>query len=290
MSASKRAQWLLAAGALSGIALAALDIARAPAKPDLPADAVAVVDGEPIGQGDYASALAAVAADRRDGADDPGVRRHVLKRLIDEELLVQTALELGLAHRDRRVRADLVSAAVGFLTETPVADPKDGELRSFFEQHAGYFARDPELELRELFFRAKAGDDSSARQRALEARALWTAPGASDTKARSGDPSPLPLPSGPLPVTKWEQYLGPAAMRAVAELPEGSVSEPITNADGTRLLRVVRRVGGNVPPLAEVRSAVLSEWRRRKSEQRLREFLDARRARANVVVQGDLGS
>ena len=288
MKRPNRTELLLALGAGLGILIAAGDLARAPARA-LPADAVAVVNGKPIRRADYASALAAVAADRRDQARDPELQRHVLDRLIDEELLVQAALELGLAERDRRVRADLTTAAIGFLTESPVADPSDSELKKFFHEHSGYFARDARLEVRQLFFRATPSGATAARDRALAARKLWLA-AERDSELPSSDPAPLPLPSSAMSVQKLEQYVGATLARTAAELPSGAVSEPIRTPDGFVLLRVVRRDGGDVPALSQVRDQVLAEWRRRQSEARLRQFLEGRRARASVVVAGELGS
>jgi len=287
MSSSRKSQLLLALGAVVGISVAALDLCRAPAARSLPDGAVAVVNGHPIRRDEYASALAAVAADRRDGADSPGIRRHVLDRMIDEELLVQAALELGLAQRDRRVRADLATAAIGFLTETPTASASDAELRELYREHSGFFSEDQQLELVSRFFRARGPDDARARARAREARAAWARAG---EPPDAGDPPALPLPRGALPLAKLEQYLGPAARRAVADLPVGGVSQPVESGDGLWLLAVVSRSGGRPRPFSEVRSAVLAEWQRRKGEERLREFLDSRRAEARVVVTTELGS
>lgn len=282
-----RNEVLLLVGALSGIGLTAYDVARAPARAALPESVVATVNGRPIRREDFQSALAAVAADRRDGIEAPHVRRHVLDRLIDEELLVQAALELGLAERDRRVRADLTAAAIGFLTEAPSRDPSEAELRAFFAEHSGYFARDAKLELGEHYF-ARGVDDAGAKQRALAARRTLSEGGAG--AALASDPPPLALPSGLLPLGKLEQYLGPSIVQTVRDLPVGGLSEPLARDGGYSVLRVLRRSEGAPPPFEQAREEVLGEWRRRHGEQSLREYLDSRRARANVEINGGLGS
>lgn len=99
-----RATGVLAAGALLGLAAAGAALLAPRAGPAaLPDDVVAVVNGAPVRSADYRRAVAALAADRRDPLGDAD-RRFVLERLVDEELLVQRALELGLARHDRRVR------------------------------------------------------------------------------------------------------------------------------------------------------------------------------------------
>src|SRR5207237_1032452 len=54
---------------------------------------------------------------------DAEMRRQVLGRLIDEELLVERGLELGLARRDARVRKDLTAAVIDTVV-TASADPE----------------------------------------------------------------------------------------------------------------------------------------------------------------------
>ncbi len=271
--------WLLLCGALAGGALATAGIVRAPS-PRLPDDAVAVVNGQPIRRADYETALAAAAADGKRGTEDPALRRHVLERLIDEELLVQAALELGLAQRDRRVRADLSSATLSFVTEAPAKEPSEGELRDFFRENTGYFTSDARVEVEELYFEGPA-----ARSRALAARADWR-----EGRTVPADPPPLPLPAGQLPLTKLEQYLGPKLARALGELPVGEISEPLVSGDGYRLLRVKSRGGGSPPRFEDVRELVGAEWRRRASERELRRFLAERRARAKLSLLPELGS
>lgn len=268
--------WLLLAGALSGVALATAGVVRAP-RAALPDDAVAVVNGHAIRRADYETALAAVAADGKLGKLDPALRRHVLERMIDEELLVQAALELGLAQRDRRVRADLSSATLSFVKEAPGREPSEAELAAFFREHAGYFANDARVEVEERFFQSEAA--------ARDARDAWQ----KGEPVAAGSPA-LPVPPGPLPLGKLEQYLGPTLARRVADLPVGVVSEPMASGDGYRLLRVKSRSGGTPPRFEDVRELVRTEWRRRATEAELRRFLGDRRARAKVSVAEELGS
>ncbi len=65
----------------------------------------------------YERVLAALAADSRNPVDDADKRR-LLDRLIDEELLVQRGLELGLASSDGAVR----KAVAGAMIESIVAE------------------------------------------------------------------------------------------------------------------------------------------------------------------------
>lgn len=280
-----RSDWFLALGALVGIGIATAGVVQAPSSA-IADDAVATVNGAPIRRADYETALAAVAADGRRSTSDPTLRQHVLERLIDEELLVQAAIELGLAQRDRRVRADLSSATLSFIKDAPLPEPTETDLKDLFEASPGYFGGDSRVEIEERFFALRAaGDDAAALARARAARAQWQR-----GEAPSADPPPLGLPSGLVPVTKLEQYLGPTAARAIAILPVGVVSEPVRSGDGYRLVRVIAKRDGDAPRFEAVRGLVRSEWRRRQTEAELRRFLSDRRTRAKVAVAQELGS
>ena len=166
----RRGRILLLVGAALGAALSAYGIAarRAPA-PTVPPGAVAVVDAAVISRADLDRALAAVASDRRAGrltADDP---TRVLDRLIDEELLVQRALELGLAARDPAIRAQLSGAMIDVIAARGHAQAgaaTDAELRAFYDENAAFFRRAPALRVEAATYR---GPEALARARAAHA-------------------------------------------------------------------------------------------------------------------------
>ncbi|MCC6217301.1 MAG: SurA N-terminal domain-containing protein [Polyangiaceae bacterium] len=280
----RRADVALLIGALAGAAVATAGIVRAP-RAAMPADAVAMVGDTPIRRAELEAALAGVETEGKGTPLEPALRRHVLERLIDEELLVQAALELGLARQDRRARAELSGAALAFLRDAPGPEPTEGELRAFFEAHRGYFATEPRLEVEERYFSdAAAGGAAAARERAVAARDAWRR-----GEPAPGDAPPLPVPAGPLPLTKLEQYLGPAAVRSVVDQPLGIPGEPLRATDGWRVVRLGRRHDGAASPFEVARGEVALEWRRREGEARLRAFLAARRERTPIRLAQELG-
>jgi hypothetical protein len=61
----------------------------------------------------------------------------------------------------------------------------------------------------------------------------------------------------------------------LADIPTGEWGGPAQSAYGVHLVRVIERVPARMPPLEEVRDAVLRDWKTRK-EQELRELHYAR--------------
>lgn len=246
------------AGVVAGLALAAAGLAGAPVRGGVPDGAVAVVGGTPILRSDYDRALAAVAGARRDV--DDGVRRKVLDRLIDEELLVQRGLELGLAERDPRVRADLGAAVIDLVTaRAEAAPPSEADLRAFYADHRDEFARPPLIHVRQRFFRA--------------------------ADAAQPSPPPVPVPDAPIPLSRLADLLGPTAARAAAAAPVGATTARVRSALGWHELTVVDRRERDIPPYADIADEVAAAYRRRAGERALRAFLDRARARAGVQVQ-----
>jgi parvulin-like peptidyl-prolyl isomerase len=283
---------LLGLGAGLGIILAAtglVDVKRTGGSLP-PRGAAALVNGELIRNEDFARTLAGVAADRRDGVDGQQ-RRLVLDRLIDEELLVQRGIELGLARHDRKVRADLTAAVIAsVVAETEDVEPTPTELQSFYDENRAFFTRPGRLRLRQVFIDpAKDGGDGAARTRAAEAsRRVRAGEPFAVVHAALGDPEVAPLPDALLPAEKLVDYLGPTVLAKVLGLAAGEVSEPIRSGTGYHVVQIVERQPDETPPLAEIQTQVVAEFRRRAGDRALRAYLDDLRARADVVLEPDL--
>ena len=283
-----RGSVLLAIGAGAGVALAATGLVASSVTRGrgLPPGAVARVNGALVRGDDYARSLDALERDRRAGRE-PADRRLVLGRLIDEELLVQRGLELGLARQDARVRRDLTAAVIdAVVTEHEDGTPSDAELEAFYRRERDFFARPGRLRVRQLWCRADtAADAPSAEARARAAAAsLRAGEDFAGVRARLGDPEIAPLPDALLSPAKLLDHLGPTALRAALELEAGAVSDPVRSATGYHVLQVIEREAEWVPPREEVADEVVAEYRRRRGERALRAYLDALRARAEVEI------
>jgi parvulin-like peptidyl-prolyl isomerase len=281
---------LLAIGAAVGLVAAAAGLVSAPRRADeLPGDAVATVNGTEVRRADYERAVTALASDRRSALDDAD-KRHVLDRLVDEELLVQRAFELGLAQRDRRVRTDLVTAVIEAVTnEADQHEPSDADVARFFAENGDYFALPGRMQVEQVFVRASGESDPDALARARDAAArLRAGAGADAVQGEVGGAPVAPLPGGLLPAAKLREYLGPAAIDALRDLAPNGVTDPVRAAGGYHVLRLVAREPGATPELAAVRDEVRAELRRRGGDEALRRYLDELRRRAEIRVAGAL--
>ncbi|MBI4514920.1 MAG: peptidyl-prolyl cis-trans isomerase [Deltaproteobacteria bacterium] len=282
----------LAFGAAAGVLAAALGLLQPwPSGLDsLSVNAVGRVNGEIIRREDYERVLAAVAQDRRAGLDE-AQRRHVLERLIDEELLVQRGLALGMARHDAKVRKDLTAAVIdAVVSESGDVQPNEGELQAFYQQNRELFTGPGRLRVRQIFCRAPGTSDAAAVwERAQQAaQRLRAGDDFSALRAALGDEELAPLPDGLLPPAKLVDYLGPTAAHTAAALAPGAVSDPVRSSTGYHVLQVIERQPDPDPPLDEIRPQVLAEFRRRAGERALRDYLDELRARADIEIATSL--
>ena len=279
-------RWL-ALGALAGLVCAAVALLASGGGGGLPLNAAATVNGTPIRAEQVDRALAALAADRRSPVG-PAERRHVLDRLVDEELLVQRGLELGLARLDRRVRGDLVAAVIELVVaEADGAEPEDAEVEAFYAEHRDYFATSERLHVEQVFVRGPpTRSEGAARERAAQAAArLRAGEPLAAVAVELGDAPVAPLPADLLPLAKLAEYLGPTAARAASALAVGEVGEPVRSGSGHHVLRIAERRAGQAPPLAEIEEEVRAELRRRAGDRALRDYLAELRERADLRIR-----
>lgn len=247
---------LLAAGLATGAVLAAAGLVAEPPGA-LPPAAVARVNDRLILRDAWLRAVAAVASERRAPLSDADQRR-ILERLIDEELLVQHGVALGLVERDRRLRSTLVSevmAAAGNAARGSTGD--DATLRAFYDANRDFFA--PAGRLRVQAWRLDA----------------------TGTRA----PFEPAVPDALLPPAKLQAYIGPTLTAAALALAPGGAHELQDAAGGRVLLQVVEVRRGTPPAFEEVREAVRTEAQRRADEAAVRALLDDLRRRSDVVVE-----
>jgi peptidyl-prolyl cis-trans isomerase C len=287
-SSSHRALWLLGLGAATGLCMAAYGIVapQAGGPSELPPDAVATVNGEILRRDAYERLLAGFASDSRNPIDD-GIRQHILDRMIEEELLVQRALGLGLAEVDRRVRANLTSSLIdSVVSGAEEREPNSNELREFYAEETQFFVRPGRYRVDQILFRTplnKEGNDALERAQAART-ALDQGESFDELARRVGDSQISPLPDTLLPGMKLREYLGPTALDAVLQLEPGEISPPVRSGIGVHLLRLIEARPAVSPPFEEIETLIRSEYVRRAGDRALRVYLDQLREESDVVI------
>jgi parvulin-like peptidyl-prolyl isomerase len=286
-SGSRRAIVWLSAGAAAGVALAAFTlVAAGGSEPEAAAspDAVALVNGAPITREALARFTAAIARERGRLELDPAEQRRILDRLIDEELLLQRGLALGLDRNEPAARRAIVSAVMDALTTQDSVEPDRAALEAFYAENAAGFTRPGRLRFEAVRIPIEV-PEAEARARAAEIvrRAADGEPLAA-AAADLAAPIDPPLPEGPIAVDALRDRIGGIVVEALLGLRPGEVGAPVRALDGLWVVRLVAREPDERPPLDAVLEPVRQAWLQRDHDERLRAALAEMRAAARVEI------
>lgn len=272
---------LLAAGAALGLAFALWGALGEPGIGRPGGDAIATVDGIEISRADYRRAIGALVADKRSPLTAADERR-ALDRLIDEELLVQRGLELGLGTSDFAVRKALVDAMVQFAAaEAAGRSPGETELREFYDARPQLAQTSPQLRVRVAGFPSRDPAAVESMREALRAGAGF------DAAVRGAGAEAVYLPDVLLPAARIAGYVGPAVRDAALRLSPGEVTGPIDAGGVPTFVFLVERRAGESRPFEAVRELVAEEWRRRAAETALEHYLEGLRRTTKIRYAAD---
>jgi parvulin-like peptidyl-prolyl isomerase len=276
-----RASLLLGVGVTVGILLAAAG-ALTPTVSDFSGDTVARVNGKAITRHEVALVLQRLD---RDATMTPKERRTALQFLIDQELLIQRGVAIGLLESDRTVRKALVMAMIDAIVADVVAkEPTEEELRAFYGSHTAVFTLPARVHVQHIYCSGN-GDLASARLQAEQASAAL-ARGLDFQEARAlyGDVESAPLPNAPAPLAVLRRSLGPTLIDAALLLKVGEISPPLSSPIGYHILRLVDRQPEQVQPYAVVKQEVRAEYFHRQRDAALQAHLDRSRRKALIVL------
>ena len=261
----------LIAGAI-GILAALIGAVGAPSV-ELANQPAAVVNGVPIPREALARAVLALENDSRNPVTAER-EAAVLERLIEEELLVQHGVDLGLAETDFAARRALVQSVLALaVAERTGSEPSDYELRRFYRENAGFFAPAPRFSASVVFLGAASRADAEQVRAALARGA---------DASGLGDPMAIEIPRAALPETEWRRLIGADAARTASSLAPGQVSEPIAAGGGVLIVRVNGFAAAPAPAYEEVAAQVRAEWDRRADEAAARDYLERLKRRARI--------
>jgi len=255
----------------------------------VPVDAVAWVDGRPVPRAAFAAAIARLGANA--GTPDADARREIRERLIDEELLVQRGLALGLHRSDAVIRKTIVAEVIdGVVERAGRTEPSEATLRRHHADNASAFALPARVHVRAIHLRDGGAGPGEAAARATRAADAIAGGLAFEAAAhRFGDEPAVPLPDAPLPPHVLRRYLGPALADGALALGPGEVSAPLRTRSGYTLLRVVSREQLAPRRYEDVADEVAGSYRRSAGDRALTRFLAEARERADIRIENDIG-
>tara|TARA_B100000768_G_scaffold41625_1_gene40463 strand:+ start:1216 stop:2091 length:876 start_codon:yes stop_codon:yes gene_type:complete len=241
-----------------------------------PIDTVVLVNQQPVTE----SALQ--VARQRSGrfmVDVPVQDRdkQLLQRLIDDELILQRAEELGILQADPGIRKLLARSAINTVVrESQALLIKEPELIAFYNDHQAVFQQPQRIKLQAAQF-----DDLEMANISRNAVLL----GDSLKKTVSlGGGKILPIPVSPLPKHMLIRYLGISLTDLALELSATQISQPIVQGDNIYLLQVIENQPAILMPFEQVRETVMTELISRQRRDSLTTTLEELKQTASIQL------
>lgn len=210
---------------------------------------------------------------------DPGNYEQALANYIDEEILYQEGLKLGLENDDLIVKRRVVQK-MRFLLEdmTPISPPTADQLQAWLDKHPQRYQTEQTIRFGHHFFsRGKRGDD--AIYQALKSREDLL-------KNKAVESDPIALQHGTL-INKEgvTREIGLQVSNKLFELPVGEWSQPVESALGVHLFKVLQRNPGRTMTVEEAGSQLRSDLVAAQREEVNRAGLAALRSSYTILEQ-----
>ena len=234
-------------------------------------DWVANVGGVQISKEKYYSQLEGLARDKKNPITEKD-KNYVLERMIEEELLIIRAKELGLFKNNQIVRGSIIQQMIKLIiSENYLESVEEETLRKFYEQNIGFFSSASRLRLQQIYFSNLSGDSKERSDEAFE----YLKEGASyDEVSKMADQSALTIPNSMMNLSKVREYIGPTLMNLARRLEPGEFSVPMEVAGGHKIIYLFDKELSEPEEFDSIQPKILKEYQRRRDDNSLREYLE----------------
>ena len=234
-------------------------------------DWVANVGGVQISKEKYYSQLEGLARDKKNPITERD-KNYVLERMIEEELLIIRAKELGLLENNQIVRGSIIQQMIKLIiSENYLESVEEETLRKFYEQNIGFFSSASRLRLQQIYFSNLSGDSKERSDEAFE----YLKEGASyDEVSKMADQSALTIPNSMMNLSKVREYIGPTLMNLARRLEPGEFSVPMEVAGGHKIIYLFDKELSEPEEFDSIQPKILKEYQRRRDDNSLREYLE----------------
>ena len=118
-------------------------------------NAIAKVNDQYINEDQFLKYAVTLGADFKADKDQELINL-VLERMIEEELLVQRAIELKLHQQDIQVRKVLIEQIIEFILQLNNSNPSDDILQKYFKDNIGRYKSEVEFKIDAIFIKSQS--------------------------------------------------------------------------------------------------------------------------------------
>ena len=203
--------------------------------------------------------------------------RVMIDGFVREEVYYREALSLGLDRDDAVIRRRL-QQKMEFLTDSgaDLLEPVAGDLEAYFADNKQTYSEQPRLSFEQIYL----GETPSPETVTGSLNTLRSDP-ATDPSVL-GERSLLPAQLGLSRPEAIDGTFGEDFFERIAEIKPGAWAGPVKSGYGVHLVHILDSLPARMPPLEEVRDAVLRDWKAAKALE-IRELLFSRLRERYIV-------
>ena len=199
---------------------------------------------------------------------------YVLERMIEEELLIKRAIDLGMLENNPMARGTIVQQMIKtIISENDRYEIPEQDLINFFEENIGFFTKSQRLRLQQIYFSNEEFSNSS-QKKAQEAYEMLIDGEAFSNVSNLGSKSALRIPNTLMTLSKVREYIGPSLMNLARNLEAGSFSEPVAVPGGYKIIYLFEKELIEPPSFRSIEDSVRAEYSKRMDDKSLRDYLE----------------
>ena len=191
----------------------------------------------------------------------------IRERLIDEELLIQRAIELDLVRNDSLVKGNVIQTMFQYIINSnELVEPSEAELREYFSKEKNYFSSGRRYKLKNYTFRNL--NDAETAINLLNQSDLESFLKLVETE------SAIDLPNVFLSTQKIRDYLGPKVLDELPSLEKGGFSNIFEINEVPSIVICIDILLDNNPKFEEIAEQIKNKFIRDREDSLVKEYIE----------------
>ena len=191
----------------------------------------------------------------------------IRERLIDEELLIQRAIELDLVRNDSLVKGNVIQTMFQYIINSnELTEPSEAELREYFSKEKNYFSSGRRYKLKNYTFRNL--NDAETAINLLNQSDLESFLKLVETE------SAIDLPNVFLTPQKIRDYLGPKVLDELPSLEKGGFSNIFEINEVPSIVICIDILLDNNPKFEEIAEQIKNKFIRDREDSLVKEYIE----------------
>ena len=191
----------------------------------------------------------------------------IRERLIDEELLIQRAIELDLVRNDSLVKGNVIQTMFQYIINSnELVEPSEAELREYFSKEKNYFSSGRRYKLKNYTFRNLS--DAETARNLLNQSDLESFLKLVETE------STIDLPNVFLTPQKIRDYLGPKVLDELPSLEKGGFSNIFEINEVPSIVICIDILLDNNPKFEEIAEQIKNKFIRDREDSLVKEYIE----------------